>query len=257
MGLDATNSGLQIMGVMSGCIETCKATNLIFTGERVCGYQMIADTMNAIPGVSVDRDTVKKPVMTTFYGSTAQPKQVFGTGSTLAAFYTALEEQLPGAYDLMDVLQQQWNSYATEHQWTLPDGHIARVPVTQTIEKSIEIDECNHMRFAYRANVIAPVIRSRSLAANIVHSIDGWIVRQMVSAAHQQGFWLAPIHDCFYTSPNNMDKVRQNYLTIMQWLADNNQVSKILSEIKGSYVPYTPMSSMLSTYMKDSEYALS
>ncbi len=257
MGLDATASGLQIMGAMSGCHETAKATNLIDTGERSCVYQLIADHMNTIAGVSVDRDRVKKPVMTVFYGSTAKPKEIFGEGATLAAFYAALQEKLPGAYDLMDVLQQQWNSYALKHPWTLPDGHVACVPVTQTVEKDIEIDECDHMRFAYRAKVIAPVIRSRSLAANIVHSIDGWIVRQMVSAAHQQGFWLAPIHDCFYTSPNNMDQVRKNYTSIMQWLANNSQVSKILTEIKGAKVPYIPLSNTLGAHVAYNEYALS
>ena len=257
MGLDATASGLQIMAALSGCHDTAKATNLINTGNRMCVYQAIADSMNALPDVSVTRDEVKKPVMTVFYGSTAKPKEIFGTGATLNAFYTALEENLPGAYDLMGLLQQYWNSYATKHQWTLPDGHIACVPVTQTVEKNIEIDECAHMRFAYRAQVVAPMIRSRSLAANIIHSIDGWIVRQMVSAAHQQGFWLAPIHDCFYTSPNNMDKVRKNYNTIMTWIANSSQVSKILSEIKGSKVTYIPLSHDLGKYITQSEYSLS
>ena len=257
MGLDATASGLQIMGALSGCHDTARATNLIDTGERKDVYQNIADCMNAIPGISVTRDQVKKPVMTVFYGSTAKPKEIFGEGATLAAFYLALKEQLTGAYDLMDVLQQYWNSSATKHRWTLPDGHVACVPVTQTVEKNLEIDECDHMRFAYRAKVITPKIRSRSLAANIVHSIDGWIVRQMVAAAHQQGFWLAPIHDCFYTSPNNMDKVRQNYITIMQWVANNSQVSKILSEINGKKVTYTPLSTDLGALIAHSEYALS
>lgn len=257
MGLDATNSGLQILGAMSGCHETAKATNLINVGQRVCGYSIIADHMNTIPGVLVDRDTVKKPVMTVFYGSTAKPKEIFGTGAALVAFYEAIKEVLPGAYGLMSLFQEQWNSYATEHQWTLPDGHVARVPVTQTVERSIEIDECEHLRFTYRAKVIAPVIRSRSLAANIVHSVDGWIVRQMVQAAHQQGFWLAPIHDCFYTSPNNMDQVRENYIKIMQWIARNSLVSDILSEIKGSNVPYIPLSRTLSPLMTNAEYALS
>jgi len=257
MGLDATASGLQIMGALSGCHDTAKATNLVNTGKRRCVYQSIANCMNLITGVSVNRDTVKKPVMTVFYVSTAKPKEIFGEGTTLTAFYNALKEHLPGAYDLMGLFQRQWNSYATEHKWTLPDGHIACVPVTQTVEKNIEVDECDHMRFAYRSKVIAPMIRSRSLAANIVHSIDGWIVRQMVQAAHKQGFWLAPIHDCFYTSPNNMNQVRNNYVTIMQWIANNSQVSKILSEIKGKHVTYMPLTNTLGSLISQAEYALS
>jgi hypothetical protein len=257
MGLDATASGIQVLAVLSGCDITAKAVNLVNTGNRECYYTTITQHMNTLPNINVTVDVVKKPVMTVFYGSTAQPKAVFGEGPELIAFYQALQEKSPGAYELMGIFQQYWNPFAEYHQWKLPDGHIARVPVIQTVEKNLEIDECDHMRFAYRAQVIKPKTHSRSLAANIVHSLDGWIVRQMVQAAHKQGFWMAPIHDCFYASPNNMDKVRRNYLTIMQWLADNSQVSSILSDITNRKMIYTPKSTTLSTLIKDADYALS
>ena len=257
MGLDATASGLQIMGAMSGCHATARAVNLINTGEREDIYHRVADYMNTIPNVSVTKDDVKKPVMTVFYGSTAQPKQVFGEGPALIAFYRALKEHLPGAYELMQIFQQYWNPFGTLHSWRLPDGHIARVPVVETLEKNLEIDEFEHMRFAYRAQVIQPKITSRALAANIVHSVDGWIVRQMVQAAEQQGFWLAPIHDCFYTSPNYMNQVRSNYIRIMEWLANNSQVSPILSDIARRKVAYTPLSRTLGALIRESEYPLS
>ena len=64
MGLDATASGLQIMGAMSGCHNTARAVNLINTGERECVYSFVADHMNELPDVSVDRDVeprVTKP----------------------------------------------------------------------------------------------------------------------------------------------------------------------------------------------------
>ena len=257
MGLDATASGLQILAALSGCHSTARAVNLINTGKREDVYQFTADYMNSLPDVSVTKAIIKKPLMVVFYGSTAQPKAIFGEGPALIAFYNVLKEQLTGAYELMQIFQQYWNSFGTYHAWRLPDGHVARVPVVKTLEKNIEVDECDHMRFAYRAQVIEPKVTSRALAANIVHSIDGWIVRQMVRAADQQGFWLAPIHDCFYTSPNNMNQVRRNYLIIMEWLANNSQVSAILSDIAKRKVVYTPRSTNLGTLIRDSEYALS
>jgi len=257
MGLDATASGLQIMAALSGCHASASTVNLINTGQRESVYDWVAQYMNQAQGMNVTEKTVKTPTMTVFYGSTAQPKKVFGEGEALKAFYSALKEHLPGAYELMGLFQRNWQSRATIHQWTLPDGHVARVPVLQTIEKNLEIDEFEHMRFAYRAQIIAPKLKGKSLAANIVHSIDGWIVRQMVQAANKQGFWMAPIHDCFYASPNYMNQVRQNYVTIMMWLADNSQVSKILSEISGHKVQYKPKSKTLSAFIAQSEYALS
>jgi hypothetical protein len=213
--------------------------------------------MNTFSDISVKRVKIKKPVMTVFYGSTQQPKEVFGEGKALVAFYTALKERLGGAYELMGIFQQYWNPFAKFHSWKLPDGHIARVPVIQTLEKSLEVDEFEHMRFAFRAQVIQPKATSRSLAANIVHSIDGWIVREMVKKAYEQGFWMAPIHDCFYASPNYMNQVRQNYLTILQRLSKMNLVSSILSDIAGQQVMYCKKSYDLFTFIADAEYALS
>ena len=257
MGLDATASGLQIMAALSGCYNTARAVNLINTGAREDIYAHVAGTMSAIGGRKYTKDIVKKPVMTTFYGSTEQPKAVFGEGPELVAFYQTLRQELTGAYELMGVFQQHWRWDVEYHSWKLPDGHVARIPVTQTIEKSLEIDEFDHLRFAYRSTLLSPKAQSRALAANIVHSIDGWIVRMMVRAARQQGFWLAPIHDCFYTSPNYMNQVRQNYLTIMQWIAKSDLVSNILSQISGYPVPYQKLSYTLDHDMATAEYALS
>ena len=258
MGLDATASGLQIMGVLSGCLATCKATNLVNTGNREDVYESIAQEMTAHGCSNIDRVMVKKPVMTVFYGSKAQPKAIFGEESPeLFAFYDALKERLPGAYELMVILQSYWRSDVTHHSWTLPDGHRAIVPVTEVAEKKLEIDELNHMRVTYRVKVLANKDKGRALAANIVHSIDGFIVRAMVKKAAQQGFWLAPIHDCFYAHPNYMNQVRANYLEIMVWIAKSNLLSSILSELIGYKVNYRPHNNALIQLIPDAEYALS
>lgn len=257
MGLDATASGLQIMACLSGCHSTARSVNLIYTGQREDVYQTIADDMNTLDGVNTDRQQCKKPVMTVFYGSTEQPKQIFGEGLALGQFYRALEKDLTGAYQLMNILQSHWQGNVEYHQWRLPDGHVARVPVTTTVEKNLEIDEADHMRFAYRSTVVQPQASSRSLAANIVHSIDGFVVRRMTASARQRGYWMAPIHDCFYTSPNYMNEVRAAYLRILQWIAQRNLVADILTQISGKTVHYEKHSNNLDLMMNDSEYHLS
>jgi DNA-directed RNA polymerase len=257
MGLDATASGLQIMAALSGCHATARAVNLVNTGKREDVYDEIAGFMNTIPNIKVNREMVKKPIMTVFYGSTAQPKEVFGEGDALLAFYEAIKQRLTGAYELMQVFQKHWDPHAEFHQWTLPDGHVARVPVLDTIERSLEVDEYGHLRFTYRTQVIKPIPRSRSLAANIVHSLDGWVAREMVKAAKQRNFQLAPIHDCFYASPNHMNEVRQLYAQILTWLTDQNMVVDILSELSGNRVKYQPLSHNLGAEIINAEYHLS
>lgn len=257
MGLDATASGLQIMAALSGCVNTAQSVNLVNTGRREDVYGAVAQYMCTLPGINVTRKQLKKPIMTVFYGSTEQPKSVFGEGPELVAFYQALREKLTGAYGLMGLFQSFWRADVEYHSWKLPDGHVAKVPVTETVEKSLEIDEFDHLRYAYRSTQLSPKAQSRALAANIVHSIDGWVVRMMVRAAEQQGFWLAPIHDCFYTSPNYMNQVRQNYLVIMQWIAKSKLVESILTQISGTHQPYAKYSYTLHQHIAKAEYALS
>ena len=195
--------------------------------------------------------------MTYFYGSKAVPRQAFGYGTVLRAFYQTLRERLPGANELMELFQSHWNPHATYHQWTMPDKHVVRVPVVNTVQKEIEVDELDHLRFTYRTSEVGTVKKGRSLAANITHSVDGWIVREMVKRAKAQGFYLAPIHDCFYAHPNHMNQVRQNYIDILSQMARMPMVSHILSEIAGKKVSYRKHSYDLHQEIELSNYALS
>jgi DNA-directed RNA polymerase len=257
MGLDATASGIQCMAAMSGCQLTAEAVNLTNTGQRKDLYTAVALYMCSIPEIRVTRTIVKDPVMTFFYGSRAVPKQVFGAGTKLKAFYTTLSERLPGATQLMHLFQSSWDSTATHHQWTMPDKHVVRVPVTQMIEREIEIDEQDHMRFTYRTSEVGPQSKGRSLAANITHAVDGWIAREMVKMAKTQGFYMAPIHDCFYAHPNYMNQVRMNYINILSRMSRMPMVSHILSEIAGKNIPYKKHSYDLYHQIEESDYALS
>ena len=257
VNLDATASGLQAMAAMSGCVETAKAVNMVDTGERMCVYDASAKGMSGLLGMPIDRDTIKKPLMTFFYGSMAVPKQVFGEGDGLTAFFNTLKQQLPGPFELMQLFQSFWDPTATNYTWAMPDGHVVRIPVTSKEQKGLEIDEAKHLRFQYRAEIVAPQAQGRSLAANIVHSVDAWMCRQMVVRAKDMGFYLAPIHDCFYAHPNYMNEVRQLYRDVLAEVADMNLVSAILSQIAGRTVGYSPQGASLRPQIMGSEYALS
>jgi DNA-directed RNA polymerase len=157
----------------------------------------------------------------------------------------------------MKFIQGFWNPHATHYRWTLPDMHRAIVPVTVVMQKELEIAEMDKMRFTYRTSVCKSKRKGRALAANIVHSLDGWVVREMVRRAHNQGFWMAPIHDCFYASPLYMNQVRQNYVDILVHLNQLPAMKSIISEIAGRHVPFNQLSSDLYKQIANAEYALS
>jgi DNA-directed RNA polymerase len=258
MSIDATASGLQIMGALSGCKDTARVCNMINTGNREDVYQMIADKMNIrLNGkYRVTRKMVKKPCMTTFYNSLANPKQTFNEPQ-LEAFYATLDGLMPGAMHIMEDINACWQYESDVHQWTLPDGHIARVPVTEMANTRIEIDELDHRTFTYRYNKQQPSENYRSLVANIIHSVDGYVAREMVRRNHYEGTELVHIHDCFVFTPDAMQDVARHYREIMAEIADSDLLADILSEITGETVTISKISDDLSNDILNSEYMLS
>lgn len=259
MGLDSTASGLQIMACLIGCHDTARNVNLINTGNREDVYAKVALTMNELCADEITKKEIKTPLMTTFYGSMAQPKRIFGEGTTeLAAFYETLNHELKGAMEVLADIQSCWQGNNLFHKFALPDGHVAKIKVMVAVDKKIEVDELDHATFTHRALINEPVAFGISLCANIVHAIDGYIVRQMVRKANAQGFELVTIHDNFLASPNNMNEVRQNYIDIMVSIANSDLLQSILRQVtNNNELTFTKYSDNLGEQIANSEYALS
>jgi len=250
MPMDATASGLQILSLLMGCPTTASRVNLINTGERVDAYESVSEIMG------VSRSVLKKPVMTHYYASKEQPKAVFGEGDELKRFYDVLYEAFPGAEIAMEILLGLWQPYAREHKWKLPDGHTAICKVTNMVSHKIPM-RINKQEFGYRAETVSPSKKGISLPANIVQSIDGYIMRRMVRKAHDQHFELLAIHDSFWARPQHMNKVRQNYMDIMREIADMNLLEGIAREITGNrHFTIKRIDTDLASKL-DGEYALS
>ena len=258
MGLDACASGYQIMGCMTGCKATLQRTNVINTGNREDLYDFINNKMIIVTKIHYARNDVKKTIMTTAYGSKKQPEQLYGKGTTeLEQYWDTMYNELPGSMQLMELIQQLWNPNAIRYTWELPDGHIVIMDVEGTIDKKIEVDELDHATFTHRSTVIMPKPKGLSLAANVMHSIDAYIVREMVRRCAKKNVQVAPIHDAFYASPNDMQLVRETYRNILAELAQSNLMQSILNNIANKHVPFNKLSKNLSPLIMQNEYALS
>lgn len=187
--LDATASGLQLMAVLSGCPTTAYNTGLVDPNQRSDIYTKCTETTNSLLSensqVSVPRNDVKQALMTHFYGSQANPKAIFGEGSlALGAFYVAAEHVAPGACDLMNDMLSAWQPYALQHNWVLPDGFHVHVKVMQQKTVKFEVDELEHATFSHILYVNEGEKHGISLPANITHSVDGLVVREMNRRCH-------------------------------------------------------------------------
>jgi len=160
------------------------------------------------------RAYIKKPVMTHFYNSRKQPEEAFGEDTEeLSAFYSALEELFPGAMNVMEAINDRWDSSALHHSWTLPDGHEAYVKVREAIDGTLDNEGLN---LPYRFYRNQPSDVSSSLCPNFVHSHDAYILRHIIDNAD---FTVSHIHDAIGCHPNNMRRVRELYLEALANIA--------------------------------------
>lgn len=260
MFLDACNSGAQIYAVLTGCKKTASNCGLIKGPKRLDAYTQVTGTMDLIlsGNLGYSRDQIKTAVMTALYNSIAEPIALCGQDTPeLSAFYEAMHVELPGAMIALHTINGYWNPGCLSHAWKLPDEHVARVLVTEIRTARIEVDELEHCTFSYRFESNEPSINGRSLAPNIIHSVDGYVVREMVRMAREQGFSLGHIHDSFCAHPNHMGQVTDNYRSILAEIADSSLLADILSEIRGETVTLNKFSNDLSADILTSEYALS
>lgn len=120
------------------------------------------------------------PEHTAFYGSKKVPKELFGEDTPeLNAFYQAAQEIAPGAWDLLQTLLASWQPYALTHAWKMPDGFDVRVKVMSPKKARIEVEELEKASFTYEFYENEGTKTGKSNAANVVHSVDAWVLRSM------------------------------------------------------------------------------
>ena len=178
ISLDATSSGIQLLACLTGDRQSAELCNVVDTGKRGNAYNTLYKHMvNEIgDSAKIDAKDVKKAIMTSFYGSEAQPKSVFGEGLLLEVFYKTMEERCPGAWELNKAMLSFWDPTASEYNWVLPDNFHVHVKVMQTVTETVHFLNKNY-EVNYTIN--APMEQGRSLGANSTHSCDGMVVREM------------------------------------------------------------------------------
>ena len=228
MSVDATSSGIQVMAVLSGCKKTAKMVNCIDPNKRHDLYSNVANMMSQQLGKQVPRSVIKQCTMTHYYNSKATPRGLLSE-EEIEVFYQVIEGLLPGAEEIMTTINECWNPNADYHSWIMPDGHRVYVPVVEGINGVYSDDEFGDIPLRWYRQTKSN--NFRSLCPNVIHSIDGYVAREMIRRCD---FQLSHIHDCFVFNPNYLQKVCQTYKEIMAELACSNIFVDILRQITGN-----------------------
>ena len=178
ISLDATASGAQILAILVGCSKSASLCNVLSTGEREDLYTNIYEIMCARLGTvsKIDRADVKQAIMTSLYGSKAVPKEVFGEGEMLDMFLEVMNQEAPGIWQLNEALLALWNPEALIYEWTLPDNFHVKTKVMDFQHETVHFLE---RPYDVVTKINTPTETGKSLPANITHSIDGMIVREI------------------------------------------------------------------------------
>jgi hypothetical protein len=178
ISLDATASGLQILACLTGDRSAAEICNVVNTGNREDAYTHIWQTLQTKVGaaVQVTRQQAKDACVPAFYGSKAKPKEIFGE-ALLTKFEETMGELTPACWELNQAFLAIWDPDALSNDWVLPDNFHVKCKVMNQVTESVQF---LNEPFDIHRKVNAPTKEGRSLGANVTHSLDGMIVREMV-----------------------------------------------------------------------------
>ena len=178
ISLDATCSGIQILSVLACDRKAAGICNVVDTGQRQDAYVSIYHDMvkAANDTAKIDRKLTKQAIMTYFYNSIAVPKSIFGEGQLLKIFFDTTRDNAPGACEITDTMLAIWDPTALTNEWVLPDNFHVIVKIMGQVKEKVHF---MNEPFEVDYHVNMPIKEGRSLGANMVHSIDGMVVREM------------------------------------------------------------------------------
>ena len=174
--LDATASGTQILAAFANCRKSGTHCNL-FGEARQDAYTNAWKAMGEIPGIT--RAMAKDAFMTSQFGSKKVPRETLGEAN-LPAFYAMYEREFPGVWGVLNYIQGLWRSDVHSHRWVMPDGFGVVQWNTGIQEEQVTLFG---QETTVRKQVHTQERRGIALAANITHSTDGFICREMVKRA--------------------------------------------------------------------------
>lgn len=215
ISLDATSSGCQLLSVLSQDRISASRCNVIDTGNREDAYQGLYKLLQDEYGVTevITPAQAKQAVMTALYSSREVPARVFG--SEVHKFWDALAKFLPGAWSLNQAFLSLQDSTRTEFSWILPDNfHVQfKVKGTTAVPFRFKGEE-----YTAHIKTIAPKAMDRSIGANVIHSVDGYINREMVARCNYDPEQVKKVQHILFTAwdaPMHIEDSEENK-TVLQ-----------------------------------------
>ena len=190
--LDWCSSGVSILSALTRDM----------TGMNSCGvfgskpgnlYQTITNSLNRELNEEFTRSYVKSFTIPFYYGGDMNVREALGDHAEY--FHSVYSKLLPGAYAFRQITTDAWNETAISYDWECADGYQVSVPVLKdSKECSVSFKghsyKCHFKVQGTRATMCESSFgyyrnnHTKGLGANLTHSQDALILREMVGMAH-------------------------------------------------------------------------
>lgn len=190
VSFDASASGMQLLSILTGDKYGAYISNVVNDEEGGLRdpYVKVHEVMEAMLGLNqtVDREDLKQAIMCALYGSEAEPAKLF-YAEVLEAFYKSMETTLPNCWALNTFLINfQKTSQATSYDWIMPDNFHVFTPVKEKVEDYVECLGSYHL---VNYKVARAHSNNRSLGANTIHSIESFIIRELIRRCNFEKYY--------------------------------------------------------------------
>lgn len=282
MYLDCTNQALQLYAVLTSCKDTAYLCNISSGDVLTDAYGLLGDKMNELTGKDIfNRNNCKKALMTTLYGKMSGESEIIKyLLENGISFVNEIEEEeisktfqksmrsiAPHAMRAMDVLQSLNKDDVDTYYWTLPDGFRVKYDVKSTKKIEIVCETKSGVKFNFdrEVQIYKGSEYNRGMSPNIIHSVDGYVAREMVRRMTQPCVefnrnypaFITSIHDAFGTHPNNAEEMTWHYTNIMCELNESNLLQDIMSQITGTKMLSIKKNTLTNDMIRTSIYKLS
>ena len=99
----------------------------------------------------------------------------------LNVFYDMLAQNAPGAWEINQTMLAIWDPNALVNEWVLPDNFHVKIKVMGQVKENVHFLN-EPFEVTYHTNMT--IKGGRSLGANMTHSVDAMVVREMQRRCH-------------------------------------------------------------------------
>lgn len=251
---DCRNNNLQVYALLGSDAKVGARVGLTEEELEDLRIELAERLNNWIQQEVFIKDTVKHLVMIMYYGG--MERQLLDTLTTIqddpryAGKYTirelvpedkqdelyefitgVMEELAPAAMKLMNLIYRFNNENQTHYEWTMPDGFKVSYDTMQVFVNKgfyIDIGQERTVSVSIESKLPHNTKFNRSLAPNIVRSVESYIAREVVRRAD---FSISLVHDSYGVKECDVPAVNKLVKEVMSDVNEMDLLQSILNQI--------------------------